>query len=225
MHARSARQLPAWQPARSSGSRTGALRLPSGACNFRGQRREYHGQPGAGRPAGGWTFLYACGYGLPHRGKRGTGCAPGAARCTGGTTRRNACSSDCSAHLQRRKPCAPAACPSRSGVGGSQLRASLVRRRPSCGAAGSRVRQSRRLLPSHRPFLFPNLRQVGGRDGTAAVRFGQELQSTIEAIPGFLLVLVARASSMRSRPAGTAHAAASSITRQESGFRAHSSER
>ena len=137
--ARSARQLPAWQPAGSGGSRTGALRLPSNACHFRGQCRGYDGQPGAARTAGGWPFLYACGYGFPHRGKRGTGCASCSARRTGGSTRRNACPSDCSAHLQRRESCAPRPpAPPAPASGGS-----LLRRQPRPRAPRRLLRRSR----------------------------------------------------------------------------------
>jgi hypothetical protein len=46
-------------------------------------------------------------------------------------------------------------------------------------------------------IFFPKSSANKGKGAHAAVPSGQELQSTIEAIPGFLLVLVALASSMR----------------------------
>jgi hypothetical protein len=64
---------------------------------------------------------------------------------------------------------------------------------------------------------------VAPRQGRRSSEAGATID--FEAITGFLLVLVALASSLRSRPAGTAHAAASSVTKQESGFHAHSTEK
>ena len=65
---------------------------------------------------------------------------------------------------------------------------------------------------------FPKSSANRGRGGQAAVPPRQELQSTIEAIPWFLLVLVALANSMRVSLMKTAHATTTSVTKQESGF-------
>jgi hypothetical protein len=61
---------------------------------------------------------------------------------------------------------------------------------------------------------------VARRQGRRSSEAGATID--FEAIPGFLLVLVALASSMRLSLMKAAHAAASSVTKQESGFHAHS---
>jgi hypothetical protein len=66
---------------------------------------------------------------------------------------------------------------------------------------------------------FPKSSANRGKGGHAAVPNRHELQSTIEAIPGFLLILLALASSMRLSLMKAAHAAATSVTKQESGSR------
>jgi hypothetical protein len=154
----------------------GAYRvMPDQRVNFQhGSLSEVvdHESRSAGK-ADRWAYLNACRYRLSHSSERGLGAAPHTARACG-PCGPDACGGDGSPRLQRRESCnsgpgrcsspcyaAPARHPSSSAntSTGDSLRAS---------PAHSVIEQSRR-LPSHRPLLLQNLRQVG-----------KALQSTVE---------------------------------------------
>jgi hypothetical protein len=141
--------------------------LPSGSRHVCSQYWDHDSQPRTARTAGRRSFLHGRGHGFPHRRKRGTGCASRSKLDARGPCGRNACPSDRSACLQRRESGSSAPCTSRSRPGSFLPSGNPIGLQPFCSAIGGRLctraptRQARRPLPSHRPFLFQNLRPIG----------------------------------------------------------------